>query len=202
MPVASTVKRLPQPVRDEIHSLLDNGRTLDEIIAHLRALGVDQVSRSALGRYAKNFNAVVERVRRSREIADALVRNFGQEDESKAARANIEMMHAVVSNMLLHVGDDDSEDGQGLSLDAKQAQALSSAMANLARARRLDQDAIIKAREEAAGLHRRALSVDGGDGNPLPDQGCRRQQPRRLGDLPEVRPEGLCGPEGSGLPHA
>lgn len=150
MPVASTVKRLPQPVRDEIHSLLDNGRTLDEIIAHLRALGVDQVSRSALGRYAKNFNAVVERVRRSREIADALVRNFGQEDESKAARANIEMMHAVVSNMLLHVGDDDSEDGQGLSLDAKQAQALSSAMANLARARRLDQDAIIKAREEAA----------------------------------------------------
>lgn len=149
MPVASTVKRLPQPVRDEIHSLLDNGRTLDEIIAHLRALGVDEVSRSALGRYAKNFNAVVERVRRSREIADALVRNFGQEDESKAARANIEMMHAVVSHMLLQIGEDDGTEGQGVTLDARQTQALSSALANLARAKRLDQDAILKAREEA-----------------------------------------------------
>lgn len=145
----STVKRLPQPVRDEIHALLDSGQTLDSIIAHLRTLGVAEVSRSALGRYKKNFDALVERMRRSREISEAVVRNFGHEAESKTARLNMEMMQSVIFDLMLKCQGED-EDGQGVMLDPKQAQALSAAMANLARARRLDQEAILQAREEAA----------------------------------------------------
>lgn len=154
MPVPSTVKRLPPQIRDEIHGLLDSGRTLDEIIAHLRTLGVDEVSRSALGRYKQNFDKVMERVRRSREIADSLVRNFGQEPESKSARANIEIMHSVVSDLLLQAGDPDAADPDAdaspVTLDTRQVHDLAKALDHLSRARRHDQDALVKAREEAA----------------------------------------------------
>lgn len=146
----STVKRLPPEIREEIHRLLDSGQTLDAIVGHLRGLGVNEVSRSALGRYKKNFDVLVERMRRSREVSEAVVRNFGQEAESKTARLNMEMMQSVIFDLMLKCQAEDGEDGGDVTLDAKQAQALSAAMANLARARRLDQDAIVRAREEAA----------------------------------------------------
>ncbi|GAB7082297.1 DUF3486 family protein [Megalodesulfovibrio paquesii] len=165
MPGVSTVKRLPPEVRDEVHRLLESGQTLDAIVAHLRSLcsavGVEAVSRSALGRYKQHFDRIVERVRRSREIADALVRNFGQEDEHKTARANIEMMHAIVSDMLMQMGDpDDPEGGEagGLQLDARQAHDLAKALDHLAKARKADQDAIVRAREEGARAEAKAAS--------------------------------------------
>ena len=145
----STVKRLPQEIRDEVHRLLESGLTLDAILDHLRTMGVDGVSRSALGRYKQGFDRIVERVRRSREIADALVRNFGQEQESKTARANIEMMHSIVSEMLMQIGEPDEGD-VGLQLDPRQAHDLAKALDHLAKARRADQEAIIKAREDGA----------------------------------------------------
>ena len=152
MAILSTVKRLPPEIREEIHRLLDTGQTLDAIVRHLRTMGVNEVSRSALGRYKKNFDAVVERVRRSREIADVLVRQFGREDESKAMRANIEMMHGIVSDMLMQVGDGEDEDGEGrpVILEPKAAHDLAKALDHLARAKRHDQDAILRIRAEAA----------------------------------------------------
>lgn len=147
----STVKRLPPEIREEVHHLLDQGQTLDAIISHLRTMGVEQISRSALGRYKKNFDVLVERMRRSREVSEAVVRNFGQESESKTARLNMEMMQSVIFDLMLKCQEDSAEGaGEDITLDARQAQALSAAMANLARARRLDQDALVKAREEAA----------------------------------------------------
>lgn len=147
----STVKRLPQEIREEIHRLLESGQTLDAITGHLRTMGVNEVSRSALGRYKQNFDRIVDRVRRSREIADVLVRQFGREDESKAMRANIEMMHGIVSDMLMQVGDGDDEDGEAkpVLLDPKAAHDLAKALDHLARAKKTDQEAIIRIREEA-----------------------------------------------------
>jgi len=152
MVAISTVKRLPREIREEIHRLLDTGQTLDAIVGHLRGMGVSEVSRSALGRYKKNFDAVVERVRRSREIADVLVRQFGSEDESKSMRANIEMMHGIVSDMLMQIGDGEDEDGESrpVLLEPKAAHDLAKALDHLARAKRHDQDAILKARDEAS----------------------------------------------------
>ena len=154
----STVKRLPPEIRDEVHRLLESGRTLDAIVAHLRGMGVEAVSRSALGRYKKSFDQIMEKVRRSREIADALVRNFGQEDEHKSARANIEMMHAIVSDMLMQIGDPDDAQEGGLQLDARQAHDLAKALDHLAKARKADQEAIVRAREEGARAEAKAAS--------------------------------------------
>ena len=53
------MKRLPEKVREEIGRLREKGRTLDEILAYLKTLGAE-VSRSALGRYTKNVDAIAE----------------------------------------------------------------------------------------------------------------------------------------------
>jgi len=153
MPRKSTVKRLPPEIREEIHRLLTDGRTLDEILAKLGELGAD-ISRSALGRYSKSFDKVMERVRRSREIAEMLVREYGQEPEGKAMRANIEMMHGIVSDMLMRISDtekegDEADPGHGMVLDAQQAMWLGKALDHLSRARKADADVLEKFRAQA-----------------------------------------------------
>lgn len=148
----SSVRRLPPEIREEVNKLLDNGLTLDSIISRLREMGVESVSRSSLGRYKQRFEKIVEKVKRSREIADALVRQFGDEPESKSMRANIEMMHGIVSDMLMQIGDhEDGEDGpaDGVILAPKDAMNLAKALDHLSKARKADQDAILKIREEA-----------------------------------------------------
>ena len=48
------VKTLPQALQDEIDRLVADGRTYDEITAHVKGLGAD-ISRSALARYGKHI---------------------------------------------------------------------------------------------------------------------------------------------------
>lgn len=99
MPRPSKIDRLPAEIRDAIGRLRDHGKTIDEILDHLRALEVE-VSRSALGRHIQDMDRVGERLRRSRAVSEALVRQLGDAPESKTARLNIEMMHSFVFDFL------------------------------------------------------------------------------------------------------
>ena len=149
MPRTSSIKRLPSEIRERINALLEQGRSLDEILGALAPLDVE-VSRSALGRYKRSFDKVVEKVRRSREIADVLVRRFGDEPESKSMRANIEMMHGIVNDLLMRIGGEDDEgEGEPLVLNPQGAMFLSKALDHLAKARKSDADLIARVREEA-----------------------------------------------------
>lgn len=160
MPRQSTIKRLPPGIRDKIGALLDRGHTLDEIIEHLSAMDVE-VSRSALGRYKQHIDKVSERIRRSREIAEAMVRNYGEAPESKTARLNIELLHGVMLDMLSQLPDlsgDGDKPGDGkrkddqavlLTLSPRGAMEMAKAMDHLARASKQDADLIAKLREEA-----------------------------------------------------
>ncbi|MGE4191802.1 MAG: phage protein Gp27 family protein [Pseudodesulfovibrio sp.] len=154
MPRQSSIKRLPPAIRDRIGSLLDQGRTLDEILTHLESLDV-QVSRSALGRYKQHIDKVSERIRRSREVAEAIVRNQGDAPESKTARLNIELLHGVILDMISQLPDGadnpDSDDAQSvlLTLSPRGAMEMAKAMDHLARASKQDADLIAKLREEA-----------------------------------------------------
>ena len=149
MPRTSSIKRLPSEIRERINTLLEQGRSLDEILGALAPLDVE-VSRSALGRYKRSFDKVVEKVRRSREIADVLVRRFGDEPESKSMRANIEMMHGIVNDLLMRIGGEDDEgEGEPLVLNPQGAMFLSKALDHLAKARKSDADLIARVREEA-----------------------------------------------------
>jgi hypothetical protein len=141
----STIKQLEPAVREQIASLRDRGVTIDQILAKLHELGEDHVSRSSLGRYIKEIEHVGERIRRSREIADALVRRLGEAPENRQAQLNIELMHTIIMDLV--VG---GEDGDAVTLDPEQAMFIGRALKDLASARKTDSEFILKIRQEAA----------------------------------------------------
>lgn len=106
----SSIDRLDPEIRDAIGRLRDHGKTLDEILEHLRSLEVE-VSRSALGRHVQAMEKVGERLRRSRAVSEALVRQLGDAPESKTARLNIEMMHSFVFDFLATAEEGEGEKG-------------------------------------------------------------------------------------------
>ncbi len=57
------------------------------------------VSRAARGRYSKDLAKVSERIRRGREVAEALVRKLGDAPESKITRMNVELVHSVITDL-------------------------------------------------------------------------------------------------------
>lgn len=129
----SSIKRLPPEVRELIAELREKGRTIDEVLDKLRELDVD-VSRSALGRHVKQLDAIGAEIRRSRAVAEALVRRYGEAPESRTARLNIEIMHGFITKLLFN------EEGEGVTLEPKEAMQLASAMQKLAQASKQDVD--------------------------------------------------------------
>lgn len=152
MPRKSTIKRLPPAVRERIGALLEQGRTLDEILEALAGLDV-QVSRSALHRYKQHIDKVGERIRRSRAVAEALVQRLGDAPESKTARMNVELMHSVildiVSNAEAGPTDDGAEGGDDSPLNPMGAMLLAKALDHLSKAAKTDAELIARIREEA-----------------------------------------------------
>ncbi|SNS05808.1 Protein of unknown function [Humidesulfovibrio mexicanus] len=150
MPRKSTVKRLPPELREQIGALLEQGRTLTEITEHLRQLGAE-VSRSALGRYKQHLDKVGEKLRRSREVAEALITKLGAAPESKTTRLNVELMHGAILDLLLKINEDGEggEDAKSVALDPQGAMLLGKALDHLSRASKADAELIGKIREQA-----------------------------------------------------
>ena len=144
MPRPSSITRLPTQVREKISVLRDQGRTIDEILAHLEQLDVD-VSRSALGRHLKKQAQVAEQIRRSRQLAEAVGCQFGDEETSKVARTNIELLHSLMMKFMIGNDDETAE----VVLDAKEAMFAATALEKLSKASKLDVDRELKIREEA-----------------------------------------------------
>lgn len=155
MPRKSTVRRLPPELREQIGQLLEQGRTLSEITAHLNQLGAE-VSRSALGRYKQHLDKVGEKLRRSREVAEALIAKLGAAPESKALRLNVELMHGALMDLALKANEDGDEGGggkdgggEGITLDPQGAMLLSKALDHLSRASKADAELVGKIKEQA-----------------------------------------------------
>lgn len=137
----STIQRLPAEVREMIGSLRENGRTIDEILAKLRELEVD-VSRSALGRHVQQIDAIGKEIRRSREVAEALVKQYGEAPESRTAQLNIELMQGLVTRLMF------AEDGELVSFEPKDAMMMATALQKLAQASKQDADRVLLIRKE------------------------------------------------------
>lgn len=143
MPKRSSVSRLPDEIRQKISHLRDQGRTLDEIMNALEALDVD-VSRSSLGRYVKKQAQVADQIRRSRELSEAIGRQFGDDKTSRVARTNIELLHTLMMKLMIG-GEDETE----VVLDAKDAMFAATALEKLSKASKLDVEERLKVKEEA-----------------------------------------------------
>jgi hypothetical protein len=115
--------------------------------------GVFVPSRSALGRHVQGLAEVTERIRNSRAVAEAIVKQLGDAPESSAARTNIELLHTAV--MELFTG---TEGGAAFTPDAKSVAFLSRAMADLTGASRKNVD-FIAAVEKRAGDRAKAAAA-------------------------------------------
>lgn len=166
---ASTIDRLPPEIRETIGTLLKQSRTLDEILAKLRELDVVNVSRSALGRHAKSFAEVAERMRVSKEIALAMTDKFGDQPDDKLAQMNLEILHSLVLETLMAAAGSKDEDGEALTLEPKQVKDLADALRSMNTAAKTNADRMLKMRAEFAkeaaakvetGMKARGMSAD------------------------------------------
>ncbi|MCA3288220.1 MAG: DUF3486 family protein [Roseomonas sp.] len=148
----STIARLPSEIREAIGRLRDQGRTLDEILTHLQGMEVT-VSRSALGRHVQQMDKVGERLRRSRAISEALVRQLGDAPESQTARLNIEMMHSFLFDFLASA-EEGAEEGSEAALahvrDPKSVALMAEAVQRLTTASRQNVEFVARVEDRAA----------------------------------------------------
>lgn len=140
----SKIRRLPQELRELLHQMLDQGRTLDEITAHLKALGAD-ISRSGLGRYKQQVDKVAARLRESRNMAEAIMDRMGaQAAAGKSGDALIQMLTTLTTDyMLRRLDDPDAE------TDVAELRALARTVKERAQAARATQDYVDRVKEEA-----------------------------------------------------
>ena len=144
MPRQGKVRRLPEVLRAQLHAMLDAGHTLDEISAHLQALGAD-VSRTGIWRYKQQVDKVAARLRESRAMADAIMERMGAEAATgRSGDALIQMLTTLTSDyMLRRLDDPDAE------VEIDELRSLARAVKERAQAARATQDYMVKVREDA-----------------------------------------------------
>lgn len=139
----SSLRSLPPELFEEVNRLLSEGRaTLDEILEHLRGMGVDSVSRSALGRQKQRIDKVAAKLRQSREITASLVQELGANStEGEQGRLLVETLRGMIYDHL------EARIVEGELGDPKSFMALARTLKDMAQANRLDQDFEAKIRE-------------------------------------------------------
>ena len=96
----SSVERLPSAVRDAVAAAIEDGATIDEVTAGIRALGGD-CSRSAVGRYVKQVRGLTRRQREIDRCAETWVRTLGERAEGRSGLIALEALRSLA---LLTVG--------------------------------------------------------------------------------------------------
>ena len=158
----SSVDKLPEEVRAEIGRLRGMGWTIDQILEKLRELLDSAPSRSALGRHIAGMDKLGERMRRSRQVAEALVRELGDAPESRAARLNIELLHGAVMDLFMKAGDGEPVDGDGaaaLAGNPEGVMMLAKALDHLSKASKTNVHFIRLAEERAATRAKKEAAV-------------------------------------------
>ena len=136
MPKKSTIEtELPEDVKQELGRMIASGKwSITGITEWLHERGFE-ISRSAVGRHTKKIEAVSENYRRSREMAEVLTKQFGDQfTNSKQG----EMLGGILRTLVFECMTTAMEDGS--DLDPRALAFLSKAIKDTASAMRLDQD--------------------------------------------------------------
>ena len=160
MPTPSKVDQLPDDIRKMVTGLLQDGRTIREILAKLFELVEDgtltpsQVpSKSSIGRKRMSLARMGETLRRSRDVAQALVADFGDKPESELTRLNLELMQTAVLDLLMAAEQAREEtEATGdvhVPFAPKDIMMLGKGLSELAKAQKATTDVLLKARQEA-----------------------------------------------------
>lgn len=163
----SSIAALPPEVKAAIDKVIASGRyTIDELVVKLQELGAE-VSRSAVGRYTKDFEDVARQMREAREVASAFAQELGQIPDNDMGRALVEMLHHMIFKMMLSASSEGStvapEDLMRLAKALKDAAATNKASVDLelkirAEVERETKDAAAKVADKIG--RERGLSAD------------------------------------------
>lgn len=157
----SSIDRLPEEVRALIGRLREQGRTLDEILAHLGQMDdvlADAVSRSALHRHVQKMEALGKHLKVAREQALAIVDRLGVAEDNKLARLNAELLHAIILKGLA-AGDD----GEPAVLSPQEMMFVGRALAQVAAAQKVDVDRAVTIRDKLRKEDARKLAAVEGE---------------------------------------
>ncbi len=158
----SSVDKLPPEIRDEIGRLRGDGYTIDEILAALRELDVVTISRSTLGRHVKGMERLGAKLRHSRNIAEALVRQLGDEPASRAAQLNIELLHTTITELFLAQngeGEIDEDGKAALNGSPEGIMLLAKAMDHLTKSAKTDAEYAAKIEAKVEARMKREMSA-------------------------------------------
>ena len=100
----SSIKKLPEDQRKFIERLLREDRlTLNEMLDEIRAEFPTATipSRSALGRYHKNFEEEAKEFRKLAAASEHLVKEFGEDPDDKGGMLLAQAVQAVVTQRAL-----------------------------------------------------------------------------------------------------
>lgn len=143
MPRKSSIAKLDPQVRDLIGKLSERGRTLDEILGKLSELlpPDDVPSRSALHRHLQGLDEIAAEIRRTKAMAEALVRGTEDEPESKVAQLNMQLAHSILLKSM-------AGDNGLIQYEPQEAMFIASAIQKLTSAAKTDQELRAKIRRE------------------------------------------------------
>lgn len=136
MPKKSTIEtELPEDVKQDLDQMIASGKwSITGVTEWLHEKGYE-ISRSAVGRHATKIEAVAESYRKSRQMAEALTTQFGDQfTNSKQG----EMLGGILRTLVFECMTTQMEDGE--EMDPKNLAFLSKAIKDCASAMRLDQD--------------------------------------------------------------
>jgi hypothetical protein len=131
MPRKSSIDRLPAPAKAAIQKLLKNNQhTLEQIVELIRKEFGEAPSRSALGRYKKNFDEIAKDLRESREIAEVWAQKLGSTPDSDVGKVVLEVLKTLsyrVSADMMAAGSEERPQPKELAQLAKAMQYIEDA---------------------------------------------------------------------------
>lgn len=138
----STIDRLDEDLQAEVERLRGRGRTIDEILAHLRTMTDDVPSRAAMGRHIQQVDQKLEmmreRLRESRMRARGLAAE-GVGELSGMLRLNVELLQGTLFE-LQSLAASDGDEERRVNMTPKSAALIAKALESSARAVRTDEE--------------------------------------------------------------
>ena len=159
----SNIEKLPAAILDVARALLRDGKTVDEITAHLQTLGAD-VSRSGVGRWKKSAAKQMKALQRAQAFGAEWAKSLKEDPEGKVGRLLIELGKTSALDYLLDRADDGEDGSEAQPLDVKSLFFLSSAVKNFESAGSLNVARELKIRKEVREKAAKAVEQVARDG--------------------------------------
>ena len=151
----SSIDDLPEEVRAEVLAAIKRNATIDEIVWTLKGLGAD-VSRSAVGRFSKQYRDMATRQRDLASVATAFAGEFGEADDMQG-RLLIQLVTSIATRMVMPMAAGEIVDEE---IDFKELHYLARSLKDITSAAKTDVDREAKIRAEEGNRARAKAAKD------------------------------------------